>query len=611
MAGSRSWLPIAAVAATSWMIAQVGFATEVTVQSTGGADFTTIQAALDSIQKGPLGKDGTPDVITILDSATYNEQLNIGNIPSLSEHPGTKEAWLAETTPSNLDPITIQGAEGEEPVLQYVGTELVDYGVFPDDPGDMFKANVAYLGTSITFRRVVFNYTPEIGDAGAYMLNGQARDLVFEDVLFKYDDDPNTFSGESYINLNNSDILAREEGIDNSNTVLRNCIVDGTQAIIYRTGDEFLYFHGFDSLGDTPLTPSVLVEGTTFTMWPECIRMRGRPADREYTTITSVGSYFWQNGNCLRVEGNGMIRVDQTLFTRNMNDWDIGRDGGIIYLAERSGWCPAAEISNSIFYNNGGFDLGGEDGTSPHAAIRVRARTDGNTGPVVVDHCTFDSNGRVIWLSDPDHPRELIVSNSIFTNTEFSLLDMTPLAATPELVSGSIDAVLGFQNTANMVPGEVTFPNLNIGDFFESDPLFDPATVNIDTNAPWALPAFQLTEPSPAVDRGNDALTLGTFDVDGDPRFSRDASDLGAQELDLGPPTSDLEPPVVTAITTEAGGIRVTWTGTATAYQVQRAENPGGPWTDLGAPTIETSLLDDSPPSPAAFYRVIPLAPAG
>jgi hypothetical protein len=597
-------LPVSALLVL--LLIPASFATDVTVRSTGGADFTTIQAALDSIQKGALGKDGTPDTITILDSAVYNEQLNIGNIPASSSHPGNTEAWLALTTPSDLDPITIQGAEGEMPFIEYTGDMLEDYGVFPDDAGDNFKANIAYLGTSITLKNLVLNYTPEVGSAGAYMLNGQARDLVFEDVLFKYDDDPNTFSGESYINLNNSDILARQEGVDNSNTVLRNCVVDGTQAIFYRTGNEFLYFHGFDSVG-TPLTPGLLIENTTFTMWPECVRMRGRPADREYTTVTSIGNFFYENGDCLRVEGNGMIKVDQTLFTRNMNDWDLTRDGGIIYLAERSGWVPAAEISNSVFYNNGSFELGVDEGV-PNSAIRVRARTDGNTGPVVIDHCTFDGNGRVIWLSDADQARELIFSNSIVSNSDISLLDMTALAGNPGLVTGTIDAVLGYQNAALIVPDDVSFPNLAIADYFEADPLYDPATTNIDTNAPWAVPAFELTEPSPAIDRGNDDMTIGDMDVDGDPRISRDASDLGAQELDLGPPTGDLEPPVITEISTNGTVVQITWTGTSAAYQPQRRNTMNDAWEDLGVPIAATTTTDPSPPSPSAFYRILPLA---
>jgi hypothetical protein len=335
--------------------------------------------------------------------------------------------------------------------------------------------------------------------------------------------------------------------------------------------------------------------------------MRGRPADREYTTVTSIGNFFYENGDCLRVEGNGMIKVDQTLFTRNMNDWDLTRDGGIIYLAERSGWVPAAEISNSVFYNNGSFELGVDEGV-PNSAIRVRARTDGNTGPVVIDHCTFDGNGRVIWLSDADQARELIFSNSIVSNSDISLLDMTALAGNPGLVTGTIDAVLGYQNAALIVPDDVSFPNLAIADYFEADPLYDPATTNIDTNAPWAVPAFELTEPSPAIDRGNDDMTIGDMDVDGDPRISRDASDLGAQELDLGPPTGDLEPPVITEISTNGTVVQITWTGTSAAYQPQRRNTMNDAWEDLGVPIAATTTTDPSPPSPSAFYRILPLA---
>ncbi|HEX7860202.1 MAG TPA: DNRLRE domain-containing protein [Verrucomicrobiae bacterium] len=68
--------------------------------------------------------------------------------------------------------------------------------------------------------------------------------------------------------------------------------------------------------------------------------------------------------------------------------------------------------------------------------------------------------------------------------------------------------------------------------------------------------------------------------------------------------TTPGEPPQITAIYKDGTNIIIAWIGGMSSYQIQSADNPNGPWTNLGPITTQTSaLLPIS--SSHQFFRIL------
>ncbi len=496
----------------------------VTVMKDGGADFTSIQAAIDSIN----ATDGDPDVIQILDGAVYEEQVVLGGLPPIDEAAGD---FIGELVAQDRDPLTLMGPEsGDRPAISPNVGDILNYGVFEDDPGDNFAAALVYFGKNITIENVIVQ---QPGD-GPYGVNGQGVEITFGNVLFNMK--PGTGGpGEDFMNFNNSDRVADYFNQTPNDVLFDGCVWDGMMDDGTKYGNTFIYYHGTNGGGvdgeeQMNVTPLTFRDCTFMNAGSDLTRLRshGSQDDVEQSMINCV---FKDNeGNSLNFDGGGKKVVDRCIFVNNVNGLDVSLpqgDNGAIRIRGRSGRTGTVTISNSIFSNNASLDAYADPAGDQWAAILVN--NDGDDGPITIDHCTFDGNGVGVRFADSSaRPRTAVISNSIFSNNIGA--GITANGLNPSYVDS------GLEDDLNLTIKNCLFYE-NQGIDFDLGAAVgtitgDPMYANMDARGD---DPFALSEGSPAIDAGDDSLMVGTQDVDGSARVEGSASDIGAQEYGAGP----------------------------------------------------------------------------
>ena len=373
----------------------------------------SVQAAIDAIN--PV--DGNPDVIRILDGATYEEQVVVGGLPRIVEARGN---FIEDLVAQNRDPITIVGpVSGERPTLAATPGTLETFGVFQDNPQDNFLAGVAFFGKNITFENLVI-YQP--GGEREYGVNGQGKDITFRNCLFKLN--PNAAQpGEALMDFANSARIADyHAGVPNS-ALFDNCVFDGTT----ESGDgkyegNLIYYHGVrhrDPEGTEVYVSSFTFIDTTFTNFAgRIMALRAGGIDKEALHQTMIRCTFSNNDDpTLQFYGGGRKTADRCIFANNLNVDDIDplQQMAALQVNQRDRQTGDVTISNCLFSNNARVASSSNPNADEFAAVRID-RGEKN-GVVVIDHCTFDSNGTAVRFADERAvPRTARISNCIFSN---------------------------------------------------------------------------------------------------------------------------------------------------------------------------------------------------
>ncbi len=480
---SRILCPIALVVAAGF----TAQAQTVTVNSSGGADFTSIQAAIDSINP----TNGEADIIEIQDGATYTEQIVLGGLPPIDQ--AAIGSFITDLVNQNRDPLIVRGV-GAKPVIWPDSANIVAYGVFENDAGDNFNAGIAFFGDDITLENVEIR---QPDGNSAYGLNGQANKLTFKDILFK----PTTSDqGEDFINVNNSDGVVTLFGNGGTYT-FEDCVFDGENENGAKANAK-IYFHGINDLA-TPMTSVFNFTGCEFKNTNEEVtRLRGRQATQGSIDVNIKDCRFVDNDSkVLYFQGAGNNTIEGSFFENNVNGADVNPlgDDSVVFIRERSQHVPGVTIKNSIFKNNGSTDVAAADpGGEQRAAILIKNGNEGQ-GDITIDHCTFDANGTAIRFFDPEiRDRSATITNSIFTNN----------------IAAAITGDGNDGTNLSYVPDSVSFLDVTITNclFFDNGVDFDAGT---DAGTITADPMFvddttyALSDGSPASGAATDGTDIG------------------------------------------------------------------------------------------------------
>lgn len=457
----------------------------VTVNSSGGADFTSIQAAIDSINP----TNGQPDIIEIQDGATYTEQIVLGGLPPIDQ--AAIGSFITDLINENRDPLTIRGV-GAKPVIAPDSANLVAYGVFENDAGDNFNAGIAFFGSGITLENVEIRQP--VGN-GAYALNGQANDITFRNVLFK----PTTTSqDEDFFNVNNSSGVADSFG-GGGTYLFEDCVFDGEREDGSK-GNVKVYFHGLDEVS-SPVTSQFTFTNCEFkNTEDELTRLRARGTDFGSIDVNMMDCVFIGNdAKALYLQGAGNYTIENCWFENNTNGEGNSptSDASTIFLNERDQFVPGLMLKNTVFTNNASNNASASTVDERRAVILVQNGNNGH-GDVMIDHCTFDGNGAAIRFFDPNlRDRSATIMNSIFSNN----------------VTAAITGDGNDGTSLSYVPDSIEFLDVTITNclFFQNGVDFDAGTDagTITGDPMYADATFKLSDGSPASGAATDGTDIG------------------------------------------------------------------------------------------------------
>lgn len=466
----------------------------VTVSQSGGANFTSIQAAIDSID----ATNGVADVIQILDSATYAEQLEVGGPHEVPEVSGDANGGtITDLINSNRDPITLIGTADAPAVISPQPGSLASHSVFEDDAeGDNYQATLSYVGSRITF--VNLNIQQIGGDP--YGVNGQGVDIEFRDCLFT--GVPGTGApGESRVNFNNSDRIARLYDSVGNDVLFDGCVFDG-ELDDGSKAEASLYFHGINADGLFSNDSFVFQDCTFTNMSDDLTALRARNAQEGDVRQVMTNCLFIDNDGPLSFNGGGEKIADGCKFVNNANGPDVNstdKTGGLV-LNGRSGRTGDITITDCIFSNNASFEVDTDVATERWAAIVIG--NDGDDGPVVIDHCTFDGNGVGVRFFDPAfRVRTVDITDSIFSNNAAA-------AMTADGSDGSTYSYIESEGEANL---NLTVTNC----LFSNNGIdYDLGTVSgsVTGDPMYAdMDMFSLQAGSPAAGTASDGTNIGAW----------------------------------------------------------------------------------------------------
>lgn len=453
-----------------------------------GANFTSLQAAIDSINP----TNGQADIIEIMDGGDYDEQLVVGGLDPAESSTGT---FITDLVNQNRDPLVIRGTGAAKPKIgPSDGGGLVNYSVFENDPlGDNFAAGIAFFGKGITFENVEIRQPAGSG----YAMNGQGVELVFNNVLFK----PNTIDqAEDFINFNNSERIGELFGGTGNSAVFENCVFDGERADGSLTPNTLVYYHGINE--PFGIVDSFVFKGCTFkNISSDITRLRSRNPANSAVNQEVLDCVFENiQGGGLSVDGAGEKIVDGSVFRNHHNAPDVSPDSinGAIQIRGRDGFTGKLTVTDSIFTNNG---LDGASDLENRAAVIIQ--NDGTNGDVIIDHCTFDSNGTGIRAIDGAwRPRTVTITNSIFSNhAAFGFSGDAVLTGGTSYVGSGLEADLALTFT-NCLFFNNAAGNFDIGAETASvngDPLYANTTT------------FALSNGSPAIGKATDGSNIGAW----------------------------------------------------------------------------------------------------
>lgn len=457
-----------------------------------GANFTSLQAAIDSINP----TNGQPDIIQIIDGGDYDEQLVLGGLKPAESVTGT---FITDLVNQNRDPLVIRGTGATKPKIgPTTGGGLVNYSVFENDPiGDNFAAGIAFFGKGITIENVEIRQPAGAG----YALNGQGVELVFKDVLFK----PNTTDqSEDFFNFNNSDRIGELFGGTGNSAVFEDCVFDGERSDGSLTTSTMVYYHGINEpLG---IVDSFVFKGCTFkNISSDITRLRARVPANSVINQEVIDCVFENiQGGGLAVDGAGQKIIDGSVFRNHHNAPEVSPDSmvGAIKINGRDGHTGSLTVKNSIFT---GIGIEGALDFENRAAIIIQ--NNGVDGDIVVDHCTFDGNGTGIRAIDGSwRPRTVTVTNTIFSNNAaygFSG-DAVLAGGAPSYVGSGLEADLALTFTNCLFFNNGT-GNFDIGTetgSVNADPLFADTTT------------YALSNGSPAIGKATDGSNIGAWQAE-------------------------------------------------------------------------------------------------
>ncbi|MDP8244607.1 MAG: hypothetical protein P9L94_11040 [Candidatus Hinthialibacter antarcticus] len=478
---SRILCPIALALATGLTVQ----AQTVTVNSSGGADFTNIQAAINSINP----TNGQPDIIEVQDGATYTEQIVLGGLPPIDQ--AAIGSFITDLVNENRDPLIVRGI-GAKPVIWPDSGNLAAYGVFENDAGDNFTAGIAFFGDDITLENVEIR---QPDGNSSYGLNGQANKITFKEVLFK----PTTSDqAEDFFNVNNSDGVVTLFG--NGGTYsFEDCVFDGENEDGVKANAK-IYFHGISDLA-TPMTSVFNFDGCEFKNTnDELTRLRARPASQGSIDINMTNCRFVDNdAKALYLQGNGVNTIDGCWFENNTNGADVNQtsDASTIFVHERDGHSPSLIVKNTVFANNASNNATNNTVDGRYAVILVQNGND-VSGDITIDHCTFDGNGAAVRFFDPNlRDRKATITNTIFSNN----------------ITAGITGDGNDGTNLSYVPDSVEFLDITITNslFFSNGVNFDVGTDSgtVSGDPMFADATFKLSDGSPASGAATDGTDIG------------------------------------------------------------------------------------------------------
>jgi len=520
-------------------VGTTAFATTKTVSQSGTADFTSIQAAIDSFTEAELS-DGTPDEVVILDGESYDEQVVIGSL--IPDPEGLEPGYLDDVIAAvqNRDPFTLRGDDSENrPKIDPVSGGGIAHGVFTSDSGDNFIATLSYMGKDISVENIEILQSSLI-NGDQYGLNGQAGNMAFNNVLFAHSGD--AMPGEAFINFNNDvDIIAA--GFNNSYT-FTDCVFDAAFNGERNDSVDTIYFHGNKqeaadeagiSIDDVGVT--ALFDGCQFLNSDTVMMIRGRAQAND---VTIRNCYIAGNNHGLVGSGKGTFVVENSIFHNNMQiAGDIDNDRGALETTGRDGFTPALTVRNSLFVGNlaADFDsMAGIPGFDTRGAA-IRIKNDGTDPDITIDQCTFVDNPIAIrFADDAGRPRTATINNCIFQNNNSSVLtahdstadyflsvaDGEPVEAL--VVTGTNNV---FDGNGAIVEDNELLPNVSL-EGTEAAVTFDNAS--IDPADPFAGPPYLVASGAPdgvGANLGASAggAPIGIFDANVD----IDNGNLGAE----------------------------------------------------------------------------------
>lgn len=401
------------------------FATTKTVGKSG-AQFTSIQKAIDSFTEAEL-TDGTADIVEIIDSADYDEQVAIGGLIADPEGSGQAAGYLdaAIELAKKRDPFTLRGKDAaNRPKINPV-TKGIPYGVFTGDPGDNFVATFSYLGKDITVENVEILQSSIVADE-QYGINGQAGNTTFKNVLFAHSGDKQP--GEALLNFNNAVDIAGV-GFDNSYQFI-GCTFDAAVNGERNGAVDTIYFHGYSqgdadaagvNVNDVPV--NVAFDDCKFLNGDTVAMIRGR-AQANHVTVKRC--YVSGNNHGFRASGKGTFTIQDSIFHNNMQIvGDADNDLGAVETVGREGFTPALTVKNSLFIDNLSDDFDSLKGLLglEFRAAAIRTQNDAANPDLTVENCTFVNNPIAVRFTDASaRARKASINKNIFQNCNSSVL---------------------------------------------------------------------------------------------------------------------------------------------------------------------------------------------
>ncbi|HPA47710.1 MAG TPA: choice-of-anchor Q domain-containing protein [bacterium] len=530
------------------MVVSSAWAISVEVNKSG--TYKTIQAGIDKCQEA---NDGA-DIVTITDSATYEEAFWIGN-PDV-----------------NISPVTLTSNKTGDarPII----SPLTAYGPLVETNSTARMAGTAVTSNGSVLSNLIIESNPDTGSGnGASTIHVEANDVVIENCLIR----PRAGTA-GCTKFPNSALFLSQYGAGGipgderrcNGVIIRNCdfwgvatdgqpeptnAVPGGWLIEYENG-QFATFIRCDAFANGQENNiEVLIDNCSFRysydagLFPSS---RGDATGRIKWTVRDC--YFDAFGKfAVRSRGADLI-VERCVFSRTNNGPHGDGENSAVAAQTQGQNNPYTEVSNCLFVNCGGVHAkkGYYGGINNHNAIEIKA-----------NHCTFDlcTSGVTVGAGNG----ELIISNSIFNRIGYNRAPavwydgLPPENNDPFITWDSINfnpMVTAVFNDYAVGGALITVNNCLVGqvadeqtDWATADPANpagtffaygnvegldtvtrgDPAFANDDF---FGANPYQLTAGSPAIDKGVAAEpAIGTLDVDGTPRVVGAAADLGCQEL--------------------------------------------------------------------------------
>jgi len=203
-------------------------------------------------------------------------------------------------------------------------------------------------------------------------------------------------------------------------------------------------------------------------------------------------------------------------------------------------------INNSVFWKNKA-DGKSFNNTFPRGVLTSHTRNNKADASLMITNSTFVQNESVadnpsgsdfpafmdLQAQNADETANLTIRNSIIWDNKFNgiiaNIVVNPNAGTPGATNVTFENTMIESTGFTVVNGTgLTAPTNTSGNIIDTDPLFTNSSTGDLT----------LQETSPAVDKGNNAYAVGSFDLAGNQRILATTIDMGAYERDQTAPNT-------------------------------------------------------------------------